>query len=103
MRKKKFTGLKIVLGILLGLFLIDLATNKLVNTDISDLSRIDRAVTNEYEKFQESDEKLWQDYELRDKDIVVINKKFLGNTYLLTKDSKINQFLQRKFPIKMIR
>lgn len=96
MRKKKFKGLKIVFGILLGLFLIDLATNKLVNTDISDLSRIDRAVTNEYEKFQESDEKLWQDYKLRDKDIVVINKKFLGNTYLLSKDSKVKSIFAKK-------
>ena len=52
MGKKKFKGLKIVLGILLGLFLIDLATNKFVDTDINDLSRVDRAVTHEYEKFQ---------------------------------------------------
>ncbi len=96
MRKKKFKGLKIVLGILLGLFVIDLATNKLVNTDISDLSRIDRAVTHEYEKFQESDEKLWQDYKLRDKDIVVINKNFFGNFYLLTKDENVKSIFAKK-------
>lgn len=93
---KKFKGLKIVLGLLLGLFLIDCATNKFVNTDISDLSRIDGAVIDEYEKFQGSDGKLWQDYKLRDKDIVVINKKFLGNTYLLSKDSKINSIFAKK-------
>lgn len=96
MRKKKFKDLKIVLGILLGLFLIDLATNKLVNTDISDLARIDRAVTNEYEKFQESDDKLWQDYKLRDKDIVVINKNFFGNFYLLTKDENVKSIFAKK-------
>lgn len=96
MRKKKFKGLKIVLGILLGLFLIDLATNKLVNTDISDLSRIDRAVTHEYEKFQESDDELWQDYKLRYKDIVVINKNIFGNFYLLTKDKEVKSIFAKK-------
>lgn len=84
------------MAILVGLFLIDLATNKFVNIDISDLARIDRAIIDEYEKFQESDDKLWQDYKLRDKDIVVINKKFLGNTYLLTKDSKIKSIFAKK-------
>lgn len=96
MKNRIFKTLRRILGIIIGIFIIDLTINNLVNTDITDLSRIDRAVIDEYENFQESDDELWQDYKLRDKDIIVINKKFLGNTYLFSNDSSIKSIFAKK-------
>ena len=63
-------------------------------------SLLDRQVIEEYDKFQKSDKKLWQDYKLEDKDILVINKNVLGNFYLLTKDKNIKSIFAKKIKTK---
>lgn len=99
-KEKKFKKLKYILIIVFIGFIISLGTNKFLKTDFDNLPKLDRQVIEEYYKFQKSDEKLWQDYRLEDKDILVINKNVLGNFYLLTKDKNIKSIFAKKIKTK---
>ncbi len=67
-----------------------------MKTDFDNLPKLDIQVIEEYDKFQKSDAKLWKDYKLEDKDILIINKNTLGNFYLLTKDKNIDSIFAKK-------
>lgn len=99
-KEKKFKKLKYILIIVFIGFIISLGTNKFLKTDFDNLPKLDRQVIEEYDKFQKSDEKLWKDYRLEDKDILIINKNVVGNFYLLTKDKNIKSIFAKKIKTK---
>ena len=93
---KRYRNLKYSILLVFTCFIISLGSNKFLKTDFNNLPELDRQVIEEYDKFQKSDEKLWKDYKLEDKDVLIFNKNILGNLCLLTKDKNINSLFAKK-------
>lgn len=94
-KKSSFKILKYIILIIFIGFIISLGTNKILKTNFDDLPKLDKEVIGEYFKFQKSDEKLWKDYNLKDKDILIINENIVGDFYLLTKDKNIKSIFAK--------
>lgn len=99
-KKSRFKILKYILLIIFIGFIISVSTNNFLKTDFNNLSKLDREVIEEYYKFYKSDEKLWKDYNLKDKDILIINENIVGDFYLLTKDKNIKSIFAKKINTK---
>lgn len=84
-KKSRFKILKYILLIIFIGFIISVSTNNFLKTDFNNLSKLDREVIEEYYKFYKSDEKLWKDYNLKDKDILIINENIVGDFFCLQK------------------
>ena len=93
---KRYRNLKYIILLVFTCFTISLGSNKFLKTDFNDLPKLYRQVIEEYDKFQKSDNKLWKDYKLEEKDVLIFNKNILGNLYLLTKDRNINSLFVKK-------
>lgn len=94
-RSKTSKLLKIFLGLILitGIFVI---VNKAKSASYEKLADLDKAIFDQYKDFAKSDGDIWQDYNLKDKDIVAVNGKFFGEAYLFTKDSNIKSIFAKK-------
>lgn len=99
-KKSRFKILKYILLIFFIGFIISLCTNKFLKTDFNNLSKLDREIIEEYYKFYKNDEKLWKGYNLKDKDILIINENIVGDFYLLTKDKNIRSIFAKKINTK---
>ena len=99
-KKSSFKILKYIFLIIFIGFIISLGTNKILKTNFDDLPKLDKEVIGEYFKFQKSDEKLWKDYNLKDKDILIINENIVGDFYLLTNDKNIKSIFAKKINTK---
>ncbi len=71
---------KILLGLLIAYFAI-LGSN-LIGSKFENLSQTDQAVLNEFSEFSHS-QPVWEDYDLKDRSLLFINKDVFGSAYLI--------------------
>ncbi len=70
-----------ILLIILVLYVAVLGSNQF-NGSFDSLSQKDQYVLNEFSEFSKA-KPLWQDYDLKDRSLLFINKDFLGSAYLI--------------------
>lgn len=94
-----FTKKKVFLTILLLLLALPLISNKFFRTNYDDLDPNTKELLEEYEKFYGKNVELWKNYKLDAKTIVMINKIFLGDFYLINPNEDIKSLYAKE--IKM--
>lgn len=91
--------LKIILLILALLIIVPIGFNKLIRTDYSSLNENSKQILAEYEQFYGKNPNLWNNYNLNEKTIVVVNKNFMGDLFIINPKKEIGSLFATK--IKM--
>lgn len=91
--------LKIILLILALLIIVPIGFNKLIRTDYSSLNENSKQILAEYEQFYDKNPNLWNNYNLNEKTIVVINKNLMGDLFIINPKKEIGSLFATK--IKM--
>lgn len=102
--KKKHNFLKsiiLLVFLLLATYLGALALNQF-NSNYEDLSSVDKQVLKEFEELSKSEKvkgDLWKNYDLCDKPLLFVNKKFNGYSYIVNPKKPISKLFAKE--IKM--
>ena len=83
--------LKIILLIIVLLIIFPIGFNKLFKTDYSSLSENNKQILSEYDKFYAKNPNLWNNYDLNKKTIVVLDKNFMGDLFIINPQKAIQK------------
>ncbi|MCA5587086.1 hypothetical protein [Finegoldia magna] len=86
----------IILLILALLIIVPIGFNKLIRTDYSSLNENSKQILAEYEQFYEKNPNLWNNYNLSEKTIVVVNKNFMGDLFIINPKKRNWKFVCNK-------
>lgn len=91
--------LKIILLLLALLIVLPICSNKLMKTDYSSLNENSKQILSEYEQFYEKNPNLWNNYNLSEKTIVVLNKNLMGDLFVINPQKEIGSLFATKIKL----
>ena len=100
MRNEEFMKkLKIILLIIVLLIIFPIGFNKLFKTDYSSLSENNKQILSEYDKFYAKNPNLWNNYDLNKKTIVVLDKNFMGDLFIINPQKEIRSLFATRIKL----
>lgn len=91
--------LKIILLLLALLIVLPICSNKLMKTDYSSLNENSKQILSEYEQFYDKNSNLWNNYNLSEKTIVVLNKNLMGDLFVINPQKDIRSLFATKIKL----